>query len=140
MIVLNLFSKLVIISAVCLCLTACHSEHSLEFDRYYAQGLYIYQAHCQNCHGKKGEGIASLIPPLTDSTFLKNNQEKLPCIIKYGIASPISINGRTYEFTMPPQNTLSDIELAEVIVYINNSFGNHIGMYTLEKIRKNKCL
>ena len=38
-----------------------------------------------------GEGLQRLIPPLNSSSFISENRELLPCIIKYGIDRPIEV-------------------------------------------------
>ena len=54
-------------------IVSCENDSSIEFKRYYSEGAQVYQTHCQNCHGAHGEGLLSLIPPLTDSVYFKNN-------------------------------------------------------------------
>jgi mono/diheme cytochrome c family protein len=112
-------------------LAACQDQHTIEFNRYYASGAVVYQTHCQNCHGIKGEGLSALIPPLTDTVYLKANERVLACIIKNGLKGKISINGKQFESEMPAAD-LSPIETAQVITYITNSFGNKAGLTNLD--------
>ena len=110
-------------------LAACQSQDELEYKRYYTTGKVIYQSKCQNCHGDNGEGLSALIPPLTDSAYLEANRHQLPCIIKYGLNKPIKVGGKAFYGQMPATD-LAPVELAEVITYITNSFGNKIGVTT----------
>ncbi|GAB2982304.1 hypothetical protein GCM10027049_18590 [Mucilaginibacter puniceus] len=110
-------------------LISCESQDQLEFKRYYTTGKVIYQSKCQNCHGDNGEGLSALIPPLTDSVYLQANKKQLPCIIKYGFNKPVKVNGKAFLGQMPA-NDLAPVELAEVITYITNSFGNKMGVTT----------
>ncbi len=55
---------------------SCQSDSTIEFKRYYSAGALVYQSHCQNCHGMNGEGLAALIPPLTDTSSLKRIIQK----------------------------------------------------------------
>lgn len=103
---------------------------SLEQDMYYANGRDLYIQHCQNCHGEKGEGLENLIPPLTDTTYLKQNRNKLACYIKNGMEGKISVDGRMFDEKMPSHEEFTDIDLAQLIVFITNAYGNKQGMYT----------
>ncbi len=137
--------KFKVIGAISFLLTlifiaSCESETDIEFKRYYSIGAEVYQNHCQNCHGTKGEGLSALIPPLTDSTYLKNNKVLLPCYIKSGLKGPIVIHGKTFDDTMPA-NELSPMELAQVLTYIGNSFGNKLNTINQEQVETDmgKC-
>ena len=115
-------------------LISCQSEQDVEFNRYYSSGATVYQKHCQNCHGDKGQGLAALIPPLTDSVYLKKNKQALACGLKSGISGKITVNGREFDGQMPAAADLSPIEMAQVITYITNSFGNKLGLVNNEDV------
>lgn len=117
-------------------LYSCQDAGKIKQDVYYVNGRDLYIKHCQNCHGSKGEGLGTLTPPLTDTVFLKENKQKLACFIKNGIKSPITVNGQQYEGSMPAFPDLQPIDIAQLMVYISNSFGNHQGMYTYEEVAK----
>src|ERR1700712_3730230 len=129
--------KLKIIGGICLLLMisvyACESDSSIEFKRYYSSGKEVYHARCQNCHGSNGEGLAALIPPLNDSSFFKSNKSILPCIIQNGLKAPVKISGRIFNGAMPAAG-LTPIEIAQVITYVGNSFGNKLGVVTNEDV------
>ena len=128
-----------VLSALML-IISCQSDEQLEFSRYYSSGSVIYQSKCQNCHGNKGEGLSALIPPLTDSVYLKTNKKTLACIVKYGLNGSINLAGKTFEGQMPA-NDLAPVELAEVLTYITNSFGNKLGTITTQQVNDDlsKC-
>ena len=113
---------------------SCQNAAEKELMSYTTNGGDIYKVKCQNCHGEKGEGLAALAPPLTDSTFLKVNKSLLACIVKKGTNKPMVINGKSYEGKMPAFPEMEDIDLAQVIVYITNSFGNKQGMYSYKQV------
>lgn len=114
---------------------SCQSEEQVEFNRYYSGGSVLYLAHCQNCHGEKGEGLQALIPPLTDSVFLKQNRSSLACYLKNGLKGKLSIAGREFEGEMPAAADLSPIEVAKVLTYVTNSFGNKAGVINLQQVQ-----
>jgi len=112
---------------------SCQSEQSIEFARYYSSGSLVYQSHCQNCHGASGEGLNALIPPLTDTVFIKNNVHLLPCLVKNGLRGKITINKREFAEKMPA-NDLAPIEIANVLTYVANSFGNKRGTIDVTQV------
>lgn len=114
-------------------ITSCLSDNEIEFKRYYSTGAVLYQSHCQNCHGDNGEGLSALIPPLTDSAYLKKNIHQLSCYVFNGLNEPVKINGKVYQDKMPPSG-LGPIELARVLTYVGNSFGNKLGLVRFEQV------
>lgn len=122
-----------IAGAVLTLAVSCQSEQEMEFARYYSAGSLVYQQHCQNCHGDKGQGLQMLIPPLTDSVFLKNNKTKLACFVKNGLEGKITINGRVFDDQMQGDD-LSPLEIAKVLTYITNSYGNKLGTITVKQV------
>lgn len=122
------------LTAVTSIIYSCQSAGKVKQGMYYANGRDLYITHCQNCHGSKGEGLEELAPPLTDSVFLKDNKQRLACFIKNGISdSLLTINGKQYQGKMPDLNA-ANIDIAQIIVYITNDFGNKQGMYTPEQV------
>lgn len=78
---------------------------------------------------ENGEGLKKMFPPLAGSDYLKNNYEKLPCIILLGMDEEIVVNGKTYSRQMPDFPELETHEVFLLINYINHSWGND-GKYT----------
>jgi len=120
-----IIALLVTVAAI---ISSCESETEQTYNRYYTAGLLVYQSRCQNCHGVNGDGLGALIPPLQDSVYLRRNLGKLPCFIKGGLKAPITVNSKLFNSVMPPQPSLSPIEVAEVMTYVTNSFGNKMGL------------
>lgn len=129
------WTLIVFMSVICF-IGACQSEEEINYDRYYTTGKQLYESRCGNCHNNDGSGLALLYPPLTDTTYLKSNKNKLACIIKNGLNGEITVGGKTYNGQMPAQQDLSDIEIAEIITYITNSFGNNQGLKRTEDVNK----
>ena len=117
-------------------LSACN-EADIKYKSYYSDGLKVYQVHCQNCHMDDGSGLGNLIPPLTDTSFLKVNRKKLPCFINYGLQDSIIIHGKIYKEVMPAEQHLAPIDVAKVLTYITNTFGNQQGIYDVTEVEKN---
>jgi len=129
--------KIKVIAAVGILLfvliASCQSDEQIDFERYYSAGSLIYQIQCQSCHGQHGEGLRELIPSLTDSVFLKTNRSKLACSVKYGLKGKIAISNKLFEGQMPPVD-LPPVEIANVLTYITNSFGNKLGTITSKQV------
>ncbi len=87
------------------------------------RGEEIYTDFCMSCHLPNGEGVKKMFPPLAKSDYLIKNQEASIRAIKFGITGPITVNDINYNNTMMPLG-LSDKEIADVMNYINNSWGN----------------
>jgi len=122
-----------LLAAGIILVVSCQSEDQLEFSRYYSNGMLVYQIKCQNCHGAKGEGLQALIPPLTDSAYLKANKEALTCIVKFGLKGKINVAQKQFEGEMPAAD-VKNVEIAEVLTYITNSFGNKLGIVTSQQV------
>src|ERR1700753_1317891 len=117
----------IFLTVIILFIISCQSEENIEFKRYYSSGALVYQTHCQNCHGANGEGLSALIPPLTDSSFLKSKKAELACAVKLGLEGQITVKGKEFNDKMPA-NDLTPIEIAQVLTYVTNSFGNKQGI------------
>jgi mono/diheme cytochrome c family protein len=112
---------------------SCQNAQQVQQDMYYTNGRDLYISYCQNCHGAKGEGLAQLAPPITDTIFLKENKKKLACWIKNGVSEPMIVAGEKYEAKMPDHN-FANIDIAQIIVYVTNTFGNKQGTYTQTEV------
>ena len=99
-------------------------------DKTYSQGKRLYSAHCANCHMDDGTGLAKLIPPLKNSDYLKANQDLIPCIIRHGQSGEIAVNGIVFDQVMPGE-TYNEIQINNMINYINTAWGNDIPSVTI---------
>nr|MUH41091.1 cytochrome c [Zobellia laminariae] len=87
------------------------------------RGSEIYADFCVTCHLEEGEGIIGTFPPLAKSDYLAQNRETSIRGVKYGLQGEITVNGVTYNNIMTPLG-LEDDEIADVMNYIMNSWGN----------------
>jgi len=100
------------------------------------RGKLVYGDFCVTCHMANGKGVPKAFPPLADSDFLRNNQEESIKGIKNGMTGEIVVNGETYNSVMASLG-LSDNEVADVMNYINNSWGNQIdNVVTADEVSK----
>ncbi|MCB0661713.1 MAG: c-type cytochrome [Saprospiraceae bacterium] len=110
-------------------------------DNPYSQGEILYNNFCSNCHATDGSGLQGLIPPLAASDFLDKNRDQLACIIRYGLADTIVVNGRTYTQEMEAIPNLSRFEIANILNYVEYSWGNKQQYFTIQEIEASleKC-
>ena len=88
-----------------------------------ADGKEIYQDFCLQCHLDTGKGVSGVFPPLAQSDYLLNDLDLSIKGIKYGMSGPITVNGEEYNGVMQNQG-LDDVEIADVMNYVINSWGN----------------
>lgn len=83
---------------------------------------------CFSCHQPNGQGLAGQFPPLAGSDWVMGDKEKLIKISLYGLMGPIQVNGVDYNGVMVPPGippgSLTDQQVADVLTYIRNDWGN----------------
>lgn len=114
----------------------CQGDMDIRTAQYFTHGHKLYQVHCANCHGINGEGLGKLYPPLTDTTSISAHRDLLPQFVRFGIKEPMTIAGEKYNVEMPPNAQLSNVDIAYILTYITNSFGNQQGIYTEEEVEQ----
>jgi len=92
-------------------------ENSIE------RGNALYQDFCVQCHMTTGKGLPNAIPPLDGYKWLGDNRKRAIYATKYGQKGEVLINEITYNGIMPPMG-LSNNEVADVLNYVMNSWGN----------------
>ncbi len=105
-----------------------------ELEESIQRGSKIYADFCVTCHMEQGEGVVNAFPPLAKSDYLMNNREASIRGVKYGQSGELIVNGIAYNSEMAPLG-LEDEEVADVMNYISNSWGNSSeDMVTLEEV------
>src|SRR5690606_40861733 len=96
-------------------------------------GQRIYEANCQACHQADGAGIAAAFPPLAAADFLNEDPKRAANIITHGLSGPITVNGTKFNGVMPAM-LLNDHDVANVVTFILNSWGNKGGSISAEDV------
>lgn len=96
------------------------------FDALVRNGSKIYSK-CSGCHQPDGLGDGANYPPLSGSEWVVGDTERLAMIILNGVKGEITVQGRTWNSNMPSQMPLSAVELASLMTYLRNNFGNSSG-------------
>ncbi len=79
---------------------------------------------CSTCHGNQGEGIADTAPSLTDNYWVNGNPEALIRIVLNGYEGSGDKEAKLYPGVMPAHHFMTDKEVAAVLTYIRQSWGN----------------
>jgi mono/diheme cytochrome c family protein len=87
------------------------------------RGKELYADFCVTCHMDNGEGVPNVFPPLAKSDYLVEKREASIRGVKYGQSGEIVVNGVTYN-NMMMELGLTDEEVADVMNYVLNSWGN----------------
>ena len=99
------------------------ANQNTELAKSMARGKEVYIETCIACHLGKGEGLKGTFPPLANADYLIKTPNKAIASIKFGLKGKIVVNGVTYDGMMPPPGLGND-EIADVMNYILNSWGN----------------
>ncbi|MGB0951666.1 MAG: copper-containing nitrite reductase [Planctomycetota bacterium] len=98
-----------------------------------ALGKRLYDTNCLACHQANGEGIAAAFPPLAKSDYLMDDKKRSIKVMLEGLSGEITVNGVKYNGVMP-KVVMTDDEIANVLTYIRNSWGNSGDAVTLNEI------
>ena len=108
----------------------------------YMQGrqIYVRDGYCGTCHGADGQGLtAAGFPPLSGTRWVTGSEERLIKLTLHGLAGPMEVLGREYPGSVPMtpfRGLLDDEEMAAVLTYVRNSFGNEASVITPEKVQE----
>ena len=101
-----------------------------------AGGEKVFSLYCAACHQKDGKGASGRFPPLAGTDWVTGDKERLINIILNGMQGNIVVNGETYINPMPQHGFLSDQEVANVLTYIRQNFGNNATEVTTEEVSR----
>ena len=110
-----------------------------EVDRQLQKGERIYETYCQDCHGSLGRGAASVYPALAGNrgVMLASPINAIRSILNGGYAPVTGANSRPYG--MPPfAQVLPDEEIALVLSYIRNAWGNRGSLVTAAQVDRSR--
>lgn len=99
-----------------------------------ARGQDIYAAYCASCHLANGEGMPGFYPPVAKSDYMMADKNRSIREILYGVSGEMIVNGKKYNQEMSGFD-LTDAEVADVLNYIRNSFGNRGAAVTPAEVR-----
>jgi len=116
--------KIVFLTPVCVIMLMAFNN-SVHIDKATMdRGKKVYIQYCLACHQVDGSGVPGLNPPLEKTAQVLGSKTKLIRIILKGMNTHEEIDGETYSNIMAPHDHLTDNQIADVLTYVRNSFGN----------------
>jgi mono/diheme cytochrome c family protein len=104
-------------------------------DEQMKRGQAVYSRTCIACHQPTGKGLAPVFPSIAGVPIV-NGDATLPIkFILHGLMGPITVDGVTYNSMMPPVAGVSDQEVADVLTYVRQSFGNKSNPVTADQVK-----
>jgi putative membrane-bound dehydrogenase-like protein len=103
--------------------------------------VFNREAHCVTCHQADGKGVENTYPSLVKSEWLENDDRLIKIVLK-GLYGELKFQGKTYG---PSKNTppmigfgplANDEEIAAVISYVRQSFGNDLNFVKPEAVKR----
>jgi mono/diheme cytochrome c family protein len=101
--------------------------------------VFNREGHCITCHQPDGKGLpAAQFPPLAGSPWVTGSEERLIKLTLHGLMGPIEVNGVSYPGLVPmtPFKMLPDEEVASVLTFVRNTFGNRAPVVRPETVRR----
>jgi len=102
------------------------------------QKVYHREGHCVTCHQPNGKGLDPAFPSLEKSPWVMSDSDRLIKLAMYGLMGPLEINGKKYDGQVPMTpfaGMLKDDEMAAVLTFVSNSFGNQAAPITAPQVK-----
>ena len=88
-----------------------------------ARGGRTYAGTCAACHQAAGQGVAMAFPPLANSDYLNADKSRAIAAVVFGLTGPVTVNRQQFNSVMPALG-MSDEDVANVLTYVYNNWGN----------------
>jgi len=103
---------------------AAHAAGTLTTAEQIKAGGVLFNGTCSVCHQPNGAGLPNVFPPLAKSDFLMADKTRAIGIVLNGRTGPVKVNGVEFNSVMPPMSQLTDDEIANILTFVRNSWGN----------------
>lgn len=110
------------------------AQGNLTLEQQVAAGGALFNGTCSVCHQSTGEGIPNVFPPLAGSDFLLADKKRAIGIVLNGLSGPVTVKGNRFDSVMPPMSQLNHDEVANILTYVLNSWGNAGGRVTADEV------
>ena len=115
------------------------AKGALTLDQQVKAGAALYNGTCSVCHQGNGEGMANVFPPLANSDYLNADKIRSIGVVLNGLSGPVNVNGSSYDSVMPPMSQLNDDEVANILTYVLNSWGNNGGQISADDVKHQRA-
>ena len=119
--------------------TASAASGTLSLQEQVQAGQALFAGTCSVCHQANGAGLGGVFPPLAKSDFLTGESKRSIDVVLRGLSGKLKVNGQDYDSVMPPMNQLGDDEVANILTYVLNSWGNPGGRITTDEVKKQRA-
>jgi mono/diheme cytochrome c family protein len=99
------------------------------------RGAAVYARTCIACHQPTGKGLPPVFPSIAGTPIVTGNPELPIKFILHGLMGPITVDGITFNSMMPPVAGVNDQEIADVLTYVRQSFGNKANAVTPAQVK-----
>lgn len=99
------------------------------------RGKKVYAEQCMVCHMADAGGVQNMNPPLIKTKFVLGDKTTLVQVVLKGMNGEVDIEGNTYPNVMAPHADLSDQQIADVLTYVRNNFGNKAKAITATEVK-----
>ena len=110
----------------------------LTVDEQVKAGQALFAGTCSTCHQASGAGLPGVFPPLAKSDWLVANRQGAVDAVLHGMTGKVKVNGQDYNSVMPPMNQLTDDEVANILTYVYNSWGNPGGKVSKAEVAERR--
>ena len=101
-----------------------------------SRGKAVYENICGLCHGNDGAGKPGQAPAFANSEWALGTPNRMIRIPIVGLAGPVQVAGQQWNLAMPAMGAaLPDDDLAAVLTYIRQSWGNKASAVTPEQVK-----
>jgi len=90
-------------------------------------GATLYQTYCAACHQRDGKGDGSRFPPVAATRWVSGDPGRLIGIVLNGLQGEVQVEGQTFNGVMPPHAFLTDDQVAQLLTFLRQNFGNYAG-------------
>lgn len=111
------------------------AHHRFSLKAAIANGQKVYAENCLSCHQVDGLGVPNMNPPLVKTEYVSGDKVRLIKIVLNGFSENVEINDNTYSNNMPAHDYMTDQQIADVLTYVRNSFGNKATYVTAAQVK-----
>ena len=110
------------------------TQHKTPMQASMERGKEVYFLQCLACHQVDATGVQDMNPPLTGTKYVLGDKTTLVQIVLKGMKG-VPIDGDDFHNVMAPHNDLTDRQIADVLTYVRNSFGNKARAVSAAEVR-----
>src|ERR1700743_2214722 len=99
-----------------------------------ARGKQVYLQQCLACHQADASGVPNMNPPLIKTKQVLGDKTALIKMVLNGLQG-VEVDGDSFNGVMAPHPDLTDLEIADVLTYVRNSFGNKATAVTPAQVK-----